>query len=171
MTKDLFLLKDIILKYHPAFVKNSIMTYYALQYPKMFNIERLVEESLAAVGGYNVISKAGQDFDDVVKSDSKTVSVVNNSLTRKSYVMKIGNVDTKIGSLRVTVFNPFKNSVDYMYIPNSDLSSLKEADGTRRRASGIKERIRATWSEGSDSYNKLNRYRVGTFKELAQAMY
>lgn len=170
MTKELLLMRDVITKYHPLFKNNDYLSYYGIQHPFMFNVEKLVEDCLSALGGYSVVNGWGRDFDDAVNSDSKTVTVVNNSAKRRQYVIKIGNVDTKIGSLRVTVFNPITAKLDFLYLPKTAVQEHKEPDGKKTKLSGAKERIRTSWSYASDSYCKLEKYRLATFKELAVAM-
>lgn len=171
MSKHERFMKDIIVKYHPEFTASKDLQNYGLKYPQIFNIERLVEESLAAVGGYNFVDETGRDFDDPCNSDSKTVTVVNNSNTRESKMIIIANVHTKIGSLRVTVYNPYKDSVDFIYLPKSAVDYHKERDGAKTRESGDLQRIRTTWNHKKDHYNKLEDFRVTSFETLAKAMY
>jgi hypothetical protein len=162
-------MQEIVCKYHPEFKNSSDLKRYGVKYADIFNIERLVEESLAAVGGYDFVDEAGRDFNDKDNSDSKTVTVVCNSRARSAKVIIIGNVQTKIGSLRVTSFNPFRNRLDYFYIPKSGVDLLKENDGAKKRTvSGQLQRIRSAWSE-KNQYTKLEKYRVPDFEALAQA--
>jgi hypothetical protein len=165
MNKNQRFMEDIVCAYHPEFIASEDLRKYGIKHADLFNIERLIEETLAAVGGYTFLDQDGYDFSDL--SDSKTVSVVNNSSTKNRKVIIISNVETKIGSLRVTIYNPFNDSIDYMFIPKSSVEWLMENDGTKGRASGIKQRIRTTWSENRDHYNKLERYRLNSFLELA----
>ena len=167
-TKHYVFMRDIVVRYHPDFACSRYLRGLGLRKPLLFNIERLVEESLAAQGGYNFVDEPGRDFDDAENSDSKTVSVVSNSNYRPSYSFSIHNVDTKIGSLRVSVFNPWKDGVDYMYIPRVAVTQLQENDGTRGTATVTKRRIRTTWSQSLDHYNRLDSYRVPNFPTLAQ---
>ena len=161
-------MRDVVIKHHPEFVKSTDLQSYGLRHPTLFNIERLIEESLAAVGGYKFVDEEGYDFDDKCKSDSKTVSVVSNSPTTKVFIIQ--NVHTKIGSLRVTIYNPFKDSVDYMYLPKKAVRYWKENNGTLCNEAGAKERIRCSWSAKHNHYNKLEDYRVKDFVALATAM-
>jgi len=158
-------MRDIVCIYHPEFRKSRSLRMRGLKNPKMFNIEHLIEESLAAVGGYDFVDEAGYDFLPDY-SDSKTVTVVNNGQTK---VIIIQSVENKIGSLRVTIYNPYKNSIDFMYIPKKDVQYWMENTGTTGSANKIKQRIRTSWNLERDDYNKLEQYRVGSFKELALA--
>ena len=171
MNKDIKFLTEIVFKYHPQFKDDLSIQQKAMINPRMFNVEYLIEESLAEVGGYNFVDAHGFDFDDEFLSDSKTVTVVNNGGKSQSKVMIISNVQTKIGSLRVTIYNPYSDQIDFMYIPQRDVRLLKENDGAQSRVSGPKERIRGTWNEKSDHYNKLETFRVTSFELLAKAAY
>ncbi len=167
-TKHSKLMKEIVCKFHPEFVKSSDLRDYGTKYPEIFNIERLVEESLAATGGYNFVDEAGRDFDDTDNSDSKTTTVVNNDKEGSRKVFIVSNVQTKIGSLRITCFNPFSDKVDFFYVPSDQRAVLQENDGSKyREQTGHCKRIRTAWSEKTDYYNKLENFRVGDFVTLA----
>jgi hypothetical protein len=130
-----------------------------MEAPDIFNIERLIEESLAAVGPYKFVDQEGYDFSDL--SDSKTTTV--NANTR---VATISNVETKIGALRITAYNPFKESVDYFYVSKRDMKYVKSP------CYGVNdhnERIKFTYSSRSDAYGMFEDYRVKSFTELAKA--
>jgi hypothetical protein len=162
-------MRDVVCVYHPEFRKSADLRKYGLKHPEIFNIERLVEESLAAVGGYDFVDETGRDFNDKQNSDSKTCTVVNNGGVQQAKVIIIGSVENKIGSLRVTIYNPFKNGVDFMYIPKKAVQYWMENSGTTGTDNKIKQRIRTTWNPKCDHYNKLEQYRVVSFKELALA--
>jgi len=169
MSKHTVFMEQIVCKYHPEFKASKDLQMYGIKHAEIFNIERLIEESLASVGGYDFVDEDGRDFNCAYNSDSKTVSVVNNGGTSQSKVIIIQSVENKIGSLRVTIYNPFNNSVDFMYIPKKGVQSLMENSGTQGNENKIKQRIRTSWNEQRDDYNKLEQYRVASFKELATA--
>ena len=56
-----------------------------------------------------------------------------------------------------------------MYIPKKDVQKWMENAGTTGTVNKIKQRIRTTWNPERDDYNKLEQYRVSSFKELALA--
>ena len=159
MSKNLVLMRDVICIYHPEFRKSRDLQSYGLKHPDIFNVERLIEESLAAVGNYLLVDREGYDFSDY--SDSKTTTVNLNSR-----VGTVGSVETKIGALRITAYNPFKNTADYFFVSRQDLKHVKSP------CYGVndhKERIKFTYSKKSDSYGMFEDYRVDNFKELARA--
>ncbi len=160
MTRETVLMRDLICVYHPEFVQSRDMRRCGLRRPDLFNVERLVEESLAAVGGYEFVDAAYYDFSDL--SDSKTTTV--NLKTRRA---EIGNCEGKIGSLRITAYNPHRDRLDYFYVPARDMDFVREPCYGK---AGHKERIKFTWSHRNDHYNWFEDFRVSTFVDLAQAV-
>jgi hypothetical protein len=152
-------MRDVICIYHPEFRASKDLRSYGIKHPDIFNVERLIEESLAAVGPYQFVDKEGYDFTDL--SDSKTTTV--NANTR---VVTISSVETKIGALRITAYNPFKDAADYFYVSKRDMKYVKSpCYGNNDH----KERILFTYSKKGDNYNMFEDYRVRSFEELALA--
>ena len=159
MSKSLVLMRDVICVYHPSFNSSPDLQKFGLEMPERFKIERLIEETLAALGPYRYVDEEGYDFTDY--SDSKTTTI--NSNTR---VGTINSVETKIGALRITAYNPFKESADYFYVSKRDLKYVKSP------CYGVndhKERILFSYSTRGDSYGIFEDYRVKDFRELARA--
>ena len=159
MSKSLVLMRDVICIYHPEFRNSPDLRAYGIKHPDIFNVERLIEESLAAVGPYRFVDEEGYDFTDF--SDSKTTTINANTRTGT-----IGSVETKIGALRITAYNPFKQSADYFYVSKRDMKYVKSpCYGNNDH----KERILFRWTEKGDNYNMFEDYRVRSFEELARA--
>jgi hypothetical protein len=159
MSKSLVLMRDVICVYHPSFSSSRDLQKFGLEMPERFNIERLIEETLAALGPYRYVDEEGYDFTDY--SDSKTTTI--NANTR---VGTVGSVETKIGALRITAYNPFKESADYFYVSKRDMKYVKSP------CYGVndhKERIVFTYSKKGDNYGIFEDYRVKDFRELALA--
>lgn len=169
-TKAEMLLDEVIFKYHPD-VKNDLSVQKVLRNNiAWINVERMVEETMAAVGGYEFVDAAHYDFSD--GTDSKTASVQPSARKRygtetTSYLCEItgiGNVgdnsQVKSGALRVIVFNPHTQNLEYYFIPNKDM--LREM---RYHSGGY--RITTTWNIVKDHNNKLAKYAVHDFYTLA----
>ena len=156
-------MRDVVVKHHPAFTASPDLQRYGLTNPDIFNIERLIEESLAAVGGYDFVDEPGRDFNDHWNSDSKTTTVIPDGHSRTAVISSIEN---KIGSLRITIYNPWKDSVDYAYIPRKAVKELSEPNYGK---ASYKEKIRSRWNQRFDYYNRIEEFRVKTFEELALA--
>ena len=152
-------MRDVICVYHPSFNSSRDLQKFGLEMPERFNIERLIEETLAALGPYRYVDEAGYDFTDY--SDSKTTTI--NANTR---VGTISSVETKIGALRIIAYNPFKDAADFFYVSKRDMKYVKSP------CYGVndhKERIVFTYSKKGDNYGMFEDYRVENFKELARA--
>ena len=158
MTKNQIFMRDLICKYHPEFAKSADLRLYGLKHSDIFNIERLIEESLAAIGPYAFVDSDGYDFSDF--SDSKTTTI--NINTGKA---NVGSIETKIGALRITAFNPFKEAADFFFVPASHVPIVKTAC---YGVNSHKERILFTYSKKhQDHYGFFEKYRVANFEELA----
>lgn len=155
-------LSDIIFPHLHVFKNNTDLQSHYLtivkQYPKSIDVENLIEHALAECGGYNFIDDEYRDFDDPDDSDSKTVTI--NRWSRK---FEVGSIENKIGSIRLTLYNPILSSVAYMYIPRIAVSLLSRACYGKQ---SHKKRLQGTWSL-INGYNMFNPYIVDTFKELA----
>ncbi len=154
------MLREIVFPHHPAFQNPQVQT-FALANPEVYNIERLIELTLAHVGGMKFVDEVGYDFLPDY-SDSKTVSV-----NKDSYKAEFSGVENKIGALRVTVYNPITDTVAFFFLPKRQVRAVK------RDCYGVnshKERIVFSYSRvHSDSYGYFDDYRVTTFRELARA--
>jgi hypothetical protein len=153
-------MRDVVCLYHPEFKKSADLRSYGLKHSDIFNIERLVEESLAALGPYEFVDEKGYDFTDF--SDSKTTTV-----NEKTGAVTITGVETKIGALRITAYNPFKEATDFFFVPKQDLDSVKkDCYGINEH----KKRIMFNYSrQVADNYCGFEKYRVQSFEALALA--
>jgi len=159
MCKNSTILRDIVFPHLPAFKDSAIQT-FALENPEVYNIERLVELTLAHVGHLTFVDAEGYDFLPDY-SDSKTVSVNANS-----HRAEIGGVECKIGALRISAYNPLNDSMAYFYVPKRDLDRIKQ------QCYGVnshKERVVFTYSKVyEDSYGYFDDYRLESFEKLAR---
>jgi hypothetical protein len=158
MTKNEVLMRDVIIKYHPKFRESASLRQQGMDDPDIFNIEHLVEQSLAAVGPYEFVDESGYDFTDF--SDSKTVTV--NAKTGNTCIQ---SVEAKIGALRIVVFNAITGETDYFFVPKNQVKKIKKASSGKKSVG--KEKIEFTYSTFRHGYGKFDQYRVDTFKDLA----
>jgi len=175
--KHLIMFKEIILPHHTMFkgyskedqekVLKDIRIYGCI-----YNAEGLVEQCMAIIGGYKHV-RAGHGFDFSDKSDAKTITlsevtenrILTGTKREKIYTTifaYLKNVHTKIGPLRVVVFNAPCNCLDYFYIPKSDVKGLTT------NASSVKksDQIRISYRK-DESYN-IEKFRVANFEEVAR---
>jgi hypothetical protein len=170
LSKAELILRDVICEYHPDVAGNKTVIAFLRKHVDWVNIERMVEETMAYVGGYDFVDEAHYDFSD--GSDSKTASVQPNPRTRYGQattgyyceITGIGNTGenskVKSGDLRVVVYNPHKQRLEYYFIPHSDMLKMM-----RYQNSGY--RITTTWNGKWDRNMKLDQFKVDSFEELA----
>jgi hypothetical protein len=168
MCKTLTVFKEIIEPYNKTFgtaeIKEAVMNH-----PNIFNIEHLVELTMAKVGGYEFTDDEHCDFSD--GSECKTGSVSPNPVKAgtSSYRLEISNVVSsggkmKSGDLRVIIYNPHTNSCCYYFIPND---KIKSCGINYHPTTGI-GRIFATWNIKTNRIPKLDKFQVNGFEELAK---
>jgi len=161
MSKGLVFIRDVISQYHPKFQTDAELTRMALEDPSMFNVERLIEHTLAHVGRMRFVDAEGYDFLPDY-SDSKTVSV--NTTTGQAL---ISSVENKIGPLRITCYNPVRDRVDFFYVPKSHLNRVRSPCYGKQ---SHKERVLFNYSfKFLPDYGWFEEYRVDSFKKLARA--
>ena len=169
MSKEFVLMRDVICLNHPRFKRSKDLRKYGLDQPHLFNVTRLVEESLAAIGGYKFIDSDHSDFDD--GSDSKTASIRKNSKTSggNSFLGEISAVSSaagilKEGALRCTIYNPHEDGLRYYFLPKD----MWREHITLHPTSGL-GKIIFSYNKLKNSIKLLDDYRLGTFKEMAEA--
>lgn len=169
--KDYALLRDVVCEYHPVYSSNE-MKNIVLENPNHFNVPRLIEETMAIVGGYEFVDGAHYDFSD--GTECKTASVGINPSDKRypnGYRATISNMSSgagvnKTGDTRVVMYNHLTDSVHFLYIPKDHVG--RELHITRNSSSNI-GRIEATFnSKKSEFCKKIKPYFVDSFEVLAQ---
>ena len=168
MSKNLVLMRDVICVYHPEFRKSKDLQAYGLKHSDIFNVERLIEESLAAVGPYQFIDGDHADFSD--GTDSKTASIRVNPIKpgANSHNGEISGVETagggrKAGALRCTIFNPHTDSLKFYFLPKS----MWSRNITIHPSSGV-GKIVYTYHRPYDHIVKFHGHECSSFEELAR---
>lgn len=169
MSKQLVLMRDVICVYHPEFRRSADLCRYGMAHPDIFNVERLIEESLAAVGPYKFIDGEHEDFSD--GTDSKTASIRVNPVKpgRNTYGGEISGVETagggrKGGALRCTIYNPHKDGLKFYFLPKH----MWERNITIHPSSGV-GKIMYTYNRPGDYIARFDGYECASFEELARA--
>lgn len=169
MSKELTLMRDVIITHHPRFKRSKDLRNFGLSSPHIFNVTHLIEESLSAVGGYEFVNSAHYDFTD--GSDSKTASIRNQSKTTNgnTYMGEIAAVSSaagvlKEGALRCIIYNPHIDGLQFYFLPKSMWSKHITVHPT----SGI-GKIIFSWNKTKQTIKLFEDYRCSDFSELARA--
>ena len=171
LSKSELILRDVICEHHPDVAGNKSVITFLRKHVNWINVEAMVEETMAHVGGYKFVDAAHYDFSD--GTDSKTTSVQPSARKKygsstTGYLCEIGgignigdNSQVKTGALRVILYNPHKQCLQYYFIPNKDMLNLM-----RYHSSGY--RITTTWNIKHDRNSKLDNFEVTDFETLAK---
>lgn len=167
MSKEHALLRDVIVHHLPYFVGKRTRIKDALANPEMFNITGMIEKCMAVAseGQYTLVDGVGSisDFSDTSDSKTVTVSRYPNGAIRG----EVKGINTKIGSLRLVIYNSVVDRTDYMFIPADYVHIVampcygKQSHDTR---------LPLTYTSVNNSYNKFDPFRVPSFKVLATKM-
>ena len=170
MCKTKVMIEEIMNKYHPDFQTSDILMEMSRTNPKAFNVEHLIEQTMALVGGYDFIDGEHCDFSD--GTECKTASVSPNPVKAEtnSHRLEISNIvsaggSMKSGDIRLVVYNPnlVGRKCSYYYIPNENLEDL----GINYHPTTGMGRIFCTWNSKKNYIPKLQAYEVCCFKALA----
>ena len=154
-----------------SFIYNNLIRDHVKGYdsvdPEDLNIERLVEKRIAVTGNLDWVGDENKPWDYACdKSDAKTTTpwqIKVGKYTR--YKGEITSVGTKVGALRVVLYNKFIPKLEYFFIPNKAIDELKVAECGKRTGS---YKIRFNWNLKKNSYNKLDPYKCSSFEEMCK---
>lgn len=168
MCKTTVLLREVVSRYSNVFNSDIVDDIIESYDPKVFNIERLIEYVMAEVGGHQFVDAHHYDLSD--GSEIKTSSVSANPVSKASacHRFEISNIVSsgghmKSGDIRLVMYNAVTEDVGYFFIPNTELVTL----GINYHPTTKTGRIFGTWNRTKNTYNKIDRFSVSDFEELA----
>ena len=160
-TKTQLIFEEIIFQHHAEFQHSRTLRKLAQTQPEIFNCERLVELCMSRVGGYEFLDEDGYDFSDY--SDAKTASI-----TPTDSVAVVGNIlgrgrtgQPKVGDLRVVLYNPYKQRLDYYFMPKQGWDSIREYGDAN------KGKLRAKYNADQDRVHKWHLWLCRDFQDLS----
>ena len=169
MCKTKAIVNEILSKHHPMF-KNPAILEAVNEDAKIFNVEHLVEKTMALVGGYEFVDGAHHDFSDGTECKTASVSPNPQKASTNSHRLEISNIVSiggamKSGDIRLVVYNPNIEApkCSFYYIPNDKLEDL----GINYHPTTGMGRIFCTWNSKKNYIPKLQAYEVCCFKALA----
>jgi hypothetical protein len=160
-------MRDIVTVYNPDYSSRS-RRQHALKNSSHFNVEHLVEITMARVGRMKFVDESLYDFTDW--SDCKTGSIEPVSYNQtNSFQGSVSNIMTssgqvKIGDLRCVIYNPHTDELRYFFLPKSVWDP-----GLREFGASNQRRLRFRWNSLTDDIRKWRDYECGSFEQLAKA--
>ena len=132
-----------------------------------YKIENILEGCAADQSGREWVNKDGEKnevydlVEDFIDVKSSSVKLNNQDIVKG----EISNTGSKIGDLWVVLYNDFTGQLDYFLIPHKKIAELQAWNKSSK-----KYNINVTYSPSTKSYNRLEEYRVKTFKDLCVAI-
>jgi hypothetical protein len=168
MCKSQNMLTDILFKHHPDF-HCEVTQKVLLKHHRAVNGEHLVEQAMAAVGGYEFVDGAHYDFSDGTECKTGSIRPSPTKPGRNTYAGEISNVVSsggvqKSGDVRFVLWNPHRARFEYFYIPHAHLGTTLKINTHGTNGTG---RIFFTWNQTTDVIAKLEPFRVRSFHQLA----
>jgi hypothetical protein len=163
--KNQLILKQIITIYNPEYYDLDISD------PKDYDVSKMLEETMALVGGYTFLDGSHFDFSD--GTECKTGSVQRNP--RKQNGIRTNNHDVRIsstssgagvsktGDLRVVIYNNVTNKLEFFFIPQRDIDKLTSMDGYKKKGD-----IKTTYNRETNKITALEKYRMSDFVSLCK---
>lgn len=156
--KNKIMLNEIVVKYFPKYKDSD---------PFDLNIERLIEKCIAKESGLTWIGDEGLPYDfKEDRSDAKT-GCCRVNVSPEGYEKcagEISSVETKVGDLRVVIYNEARRTCHFFLIPHKMIKSLA-VWGYGKNSQ--KMRIMFSYSMRNDTYsNGLEVFRKSSFKEI-----
>ena len=146
--------------------------YYLKKFAERGHIQRdrIIEEAIASVAGYKIVSIDGQDFCDGSDAKSVTSSWRNNIINRGvwTHSFKVPKITTKTGTLRVVGYDKFSDDYYYFAIPNEAYAHLKTLEIVIEKFHGKYDEPKLS---GPKRHLKWWEYECETFEEMAKKQF
>lgn len=169
MSKHFLILRDFVIPNLSMFKDyTAAQIQRVLDDPRAYNVEYLVEKTVAEMGGLVYTDSDHSDYSD--GSDCKTGSIKppfrggNSCNVEISAVARKGqqSIAYKAGDLRVLIYNPHKNECRFYFVPKwwwMNNINFHSSTGVGR--------IKATYNKKTDRIEKWEQFRCATAQEWA----
>lgn len=171
MSKHFLILRDFVIPNFSMFKDyTAAQIQRVLDDPRVYDVEYLVEKTVAEMGGLVHTDGDHSDYSD--GSDCKTGSIKPSSPSRgaNSCTVEITavarkgqqSIAYKAGDLRVLIYNPHKNECRYYFVPKwwwMNNINFHSSTGVGR--------ILATYNKKTDRIEKWEQFRCATAQEWA----
>ena len=159
------ILTDLVFVHNREFADNNSLD-YVLNHLEYYNIPRLVEETMAVTGGYKFVDEQHFDFSDGTECKTSSVNPIGRLDSPTTHSVVISNTVSrsgvpKSGDLRVVIYNAVTDSLEYFFIPQSDILGLS------CKSPNHKGLISCTYSSIKNKIQKMEQYRCKSFLDVA----
>lgn len=126
-----------------------------------YNVEHIVEDAMAHVGGYQYVDEDHYDNSDYSETKTGTLRIHDRTATISGIISRHTKTP-KAGDIRAVIFNEFTSRLDYFFLPKHNWETMREYG--QANDSILRTKYTIDW----DRYTKWNRFRVSDFETLAK---
>ena len=160
MNKQQRILIDIAHKYLPEYQDPKFLPQFECRW-RHYNVEHIVEDAMAHVGGYEYINEDHYDNSDYSETKTGTLRTHDSTATITNIVSDKGN-KAKVGDIRAVIFNEYTGQLEYFFLPKAEWEALREYGDANKRI------LRARYNANTGKIIRWERFRVPNFETLAK---
>ena len=160
MNKHQCILKDIAHQHLPEYqVGKQLPT--LLNNWRHYNVEHIVEDAMAHVGGFEYVNQAHYDNTDYSETKTGTCRQHDRTATISGIISRHSKTP-KAGDIRAVIYNEFTQKLDYFFMPKADWELMREHGDANCSI------LRTKYQPHTDTYTKWERFRIKDFDTLAK---
>jgi hypothetical protein len=160
MNKHQRILKDIAHVHLPEYQDPRHLAVFDTRW-RHYNVEHIVEDAMAHVGGYSYVDKDHYDNSDYSETKTGTCRQHDRTATISSIISRHTKT-AKAGDIRAVIYNEFTGNLDYFFLPKAEWELLREHGEANCSI------LRTKYQPATDVYTKWQRFRLGDFETLAR---
>jgi hypothetical protein len=126
-----------------------------------YNVEHIVEDAMAHVGGYRYVDENHYDNSDFSETKTGTLRQHDRTATISAILSRHGG-KAKVGDIRAVIYNEFTAELEYYFLPKAEWECLREYGASNSTI------LRAKYNPETNTIYKWQRFRKPTFEALAQ---
>ena len=157
MNKHTLILKEIAARYLEEYRGRE---QELIEHHRHYNVEHIVEDAMCRLGGYEFVDAHTHDNSDFSETKTGTIRTHDSVATISGIISDGGTA--KCGDIRAVIYNQFKQELQYYFLPKAEWEDIREYGKSNANI------LRATYNPDTDVIYKWQRFRVGSFLELAQ---
>jgi hypothetical protein len=126
-----------------------------------YNVEHIVEDAMAVVGGYQYVDCDHYDNSDYSETKTGTCRQHDRTATVSGIISRHTKT-AKVGDIRAVIYNEFTGNLDYFFMPKAAWELTREYGDANCSI------LRTKYQPAIDVYTKWERFRVESFEILAK---
>ena len=160
MNKQQRILIDIAHEHLPEYQDPKFLPQFQSRW-RHYNVEHIVEDAMAHVGGYEYVNEKHYDNTDYSETKTGTLRTHDSIATITNIVSDRGN-KAKVGDIRAVIYNEYTEQLEYFFMPKAKWELLREHGNSNKRI------LRAKYNPATGKIAKWEQFRVKDFETLAK---